>query len=339
MRIVVIGRGMIGARHATYFEQAGHEVATVDRRPGADFTRTALVPDPAQVAAWVVATPTDTHLPVVAELLRDRPDARILLEKPACYPAELSELARLLRQYPQARVIVNDVYAYSAAVRQFAESVRQCGRTDQLRKITIEFTKNRELDVANGRFVDTRYGEAGYEFFHMLSILRSILPREQYRTYLRTTPLSITPEMRVRTTAMDLPEVELYASSSGDIGFADLAGFAFPGDLARDCLRHSVIPYGVEMRYRFADVELTSGRHVTLVFEPHYGVALDYKNQHAVYVRDAAVRQQFTISGNHFKEALLIQLDLLCGTTEPVPPMRLPEHRFMAGLASRFINI
>ncbi|QIS03364.1 hypothetical protein F5X71_14470 [Nocardia brasiliensis] len=339
MRIAVIGLGMIGARHAEYFGQAGHEVVTVDRRGGADFDHLAAVPDPSEVAAWVVATPTATHLPVVTEILRGRPDARILLEKPACYPAELPDLARLGRQYPQARIIVNDVYAYSAAVRQFAESVREFGRADEPKKITIEFTKNREHDIANGRFVDTRYGEAGYEFFHMLSILRSILPPERYRRYLRTEPVSITPEMRVRTRATDLPEIELYASSKGDIGHADLAGFAFPGDLARDCLRHSLVPYGAEFRYRFADVELASGRHVTLVFEPHFGVAHDYKNLHAVYIRDAVMRQQFTLCGNHFKEGLLIQLDLLCGTVTPVPPMRLPEHRFMAALGSRFINI
>ncbi|WP_194832935.1 Gfo/Idh/MocA family oxidoreductase [Nocardia sp. XZ_19_369] len=339
MRIVVIGAGMIGARHAAYFAQAGHQVSTVDQKAAADFDRLALVPDPAEVAAWVVATPTATHLPVLGEVLSYQRDARILLEKPACYPTEFADLTRLVRRYPRARIVVNDVYAYSAAVRRFTESVRQFRASDQIRKITIEFTKNRERDVANGRFVDTQYGEPGYEFFHMLSILRSVLPVDQYQTYLRTVPISVTPEMRVCTSIPGLPEVEIYASSKGVIGFADLAGFAFSGDIAKDHIHRALIPYGDELRYRFADVEFASGRHVTLVFEPHYGVAVDYKNEHAVHIRDAASQHRFTVSGNHFKEALLIQLDLLCRTAVSTPPLRLPEHQFMADLGGQFSKV
>ncbi|WP_232376285.1 dTDP-4-dehydrorhamnose 3,5-epimerase family protein [Amycolatopsis aidingensis] len=59
-------------------------------------------------------------------------------------------------------MIVNDVYAHSRAVRVFAKLVRSASAGDAVRRITIEFTKNRELDVANGRFVDTGYGEVGW---------------------------------------------------------------------------------------------------------------------------------------------------------------------------------
>jgi predicted dehydrogenase len=338
MTIVIVGAGKIGAHHAAAFRQAGHLVSTVDRRGDADWDRVAQVPEPSSVDAWVVATPTATHLSVICEILRRQPDARILLEKPACYPAELTELVRTIRRYPRARIIVNDVYSYSDAVRRFAESVREHSEFDPIRKITVEFTKNRELDVANGRFVDTQYGEAGYEGFHMLSILRAILPADAYQSYLYTVPVSVTAEMRVRTLAANLPEIELYTSSSGAIAFADLAGFAFSADVVNDYIASSTVPYGVDLRYRFADVELDSGKHVTLVFEPFFGLEADYKNMHAVYVRGggdvrgAAPRPQFVVSGNHFKEALLTQLNLLHQVEEGTTVIRPSEHRFLAAL-------
>lgn len=342
MTIVIVGVGKIGSQYAAAFGQAGHRISTVDRRNGADWDRVARVPNPSRVDAWVVATPTAAHLSVVDEILRHQPDARILLEKPACYPTELSGLMRTIRRHPRARIIVNDVYSHSEAVQRFAASVREHSGFDPIRKITIEFTKNRELDVANGRFVDTQYGEAGYEGFHMLSILRSILPAGEYQRYLRTVPASVTAELRVRTAAVQaqLPEIELYTSSAGVIAFADLAGFAFSAGVAKDYIASSFVPYGADLRYRFADVELESGKHVTLVFEPFFGSEADYKNMHAVYVhggdhvRGAAPVPHFVVSGNHFKEALLTQLNLLHRVEAGTAVIRPSEHKFLAALGS-----
>ncbi|MBB5960375.1 hypothetical protein FHS29_006998 [Saccharothrix tamanrassetensis] len=247
---------------------------------------------------------------------------------------------RTIRQHPRSRIVVNDVYAYSEAVRCFGDSVRELSASDPIRKITVEFTKNRELDVANGRFVDTQYGEAGYELFHMLSILRSILPADDYRAYLRAAPVSVTSEMRVRTLVEGLPEIELYTSSAGFIAYADLAGFAFSEPVAKDCTTHASIPYGTEFRYRVADVELDSGTHVTLVFEPRFGSSVDFKNMHSVHVRDAAhvrdgvSQHHFMISGNHFEEALLAQLELLHSVEEGTALIRLAELRRMAALST-----
>ncbi|AUI61389.1 hypothetical protein [Amycolatopsis sp. BJA-103] len=330
--IVIVGLGKIGSLYAAWYGEAGHRIRTVDTGNSADWDRVARVPDPSGVDAWVVATPTATHLSVVGEILRIQPDARILLEKPACYPEDLAGLQRVIRRNPRARIIVNDVYSHSEAVRHFAESVRNLGEADPIKKITVEFTKNRELDVANGRFVDTQYGEAGYEGFHMLSILRAILPAEQYRTYLRTVPMSVTAEMRVRTLAAGLPEIELYTSSTGTIAFAGLAGFAFSEGVSRSYLTPAVIPYGSEFRYRFADVELASGEHVTLVFEPFFDSEPDYKNLHVVNVRNATRRS--VIAVNHFKEALLAQLELLHRIDEGTTAIRPAEHRFLAALGS-----
>ncbi|WP_067463703.1 Gfo/Idh/MocA family oxidoreductase [Actinomadura macra] len=333
MKIVIVGTGRIGSRHAVCFREACHEVVTVDPRGGADFGDVARVPASWSVDAWVIATPTAAHLRVLGEILRRCPDARVLLEKPACYPLEIADLQRMVRRYPRSRIVVNDVYGRSEVVRLFADSVRRLNGTDQMKKVTIEFTKNREFDVANGRFVDTQYGEAGYEYFHMLSILRAVLPTEVYQRYLRTLPDVVTPEMRVRTAAENLPDIELYASSAGVIGHADLAGFAFPASAAKQHIACSSIPYGMDLRYRFADVEFDSGRHVTLVFESQYGADPDYKNKHTVHIREAGSSQHVMVSGNHFNEALLLQLEQLRKAAEGASVLRLPEHRFLAGLS------
>lgn len=331
--IVVVGVGMIGSRHADCFRRAGRRVVTVDGKNGADFDRAAAVPNPTRVDTWVVAVPTSAHLPVLREILDRQPNAHILLEKPACDHDEIADLDRIIRQHPDARVVVNDVYAYSESVRRFASLAKEFGELDQIRKITVEFTKNRQLDVSNGRFVDTGYGEAGYEFFHMLSILRSVLPADQYRKYLRVDPITVTPEMRVRTLADDLPEVELYSSSAGVIGFPALAAFAFTGRRAMRQLARSRIPWGDEMRYRVADVEFRSGRHVTLTFECSYGSDADYKNKHSIHVRDIATHYQILVAGNHFEEAILTQSRLLRKPTVDTELMRLPEHDYLARLA------
>jgi hypothetical protein len=338
MRIVIVGIGMIGSRHAACFQRAGHDIVTVDSGGGADFDRVARVPGPSSVDAWVVATPTGTHLGVVEQILRGQPDARILLEKPACYPSQLADFTRIIHRFPRSRIVVNDVYAYSEAVRRFAASVRGSSTFDQVAKITVEFTKNRELDVANGRFVDTQYGEAGYELFHMLSILRAVLPADLYRSYLRAEPVLATPELRVRTSAARLPQIDLYTSSSGLIGFAGLAAFAFPATAAWHYISRSRIPHGADLRFRFADVELSSGRHVTLVFEPGYGTDTDYKNTHAVHIRDAVSRHRFLVTGNHFEGALLRQLDLLRHAREGTAVVRLAEHRYLAAIGAASIG-
>ncbi|WP_225845421.1 hypothetical protein [Streptomyces sp. HPF1205] len=279
----------------------------------------AAVDDPAGVDAWIVAVPTPLRLALVRRLLRLDPAARVLLEQPACPPGDLPVLLRLLTAHPRARVLVNDIYAHSPAVRLFARVLRDVSDSEpggRIARVTVEFTKNRERDIARGRFVDSHYGVAGYEWPHMLAVVRAILPPGEYESYLRTPPVLVTPEMRVvGGGGPRLPEIELYSSVRGRIGFPRIAGDSFRYPLARRRIARGHIPYGSELRYRFADVVLTSGTRVTLVFEPHYQTGQDYKNTHAVHVRDAAGHRTHLVTGNHLREALLDGLDALTADT------------------------
>ncbi|MEU3015915.1 Gfo/Idh/MocA family oxidoreductase [Nocardiopsis sp. NPDC007018] len=332
MKVAVVGVGAIGSRHTAYLRGAGHRVVTVDPERPADFSHVDGLTTVSDVDAWIVSTPTDAHLSVVDEILVRAPAARVLLEKPACEPRDLPRLERYALNHRDARIVVNDVYDHSVAVRQFARLVRDVGASDPVSKITVEFTKNRDLDADRGRFVDSSYGEVGYEWFHMLAIVRSLVPRDQYRRYLARRPQVVTDEMRTRTRTGDIPEIELYASTKGEVAFPETASFAFTEASTREQINSGAIPYGSDLRYRFVNVETHSGTALTLVFEPHFGAGHDYKNEHAIHVRGAEVPHSLTISGNQLHHALSIQLRELVGGGRGTSRLRLAEHRHMSML-------
>jgi hypothetical protein len=385
MRIAVLGAGATGARYATQLRADGHRVVVLDSAgsarsggarsggfraaggpgsgPGPEAALGLGSVDPGMVDVWAVATPTPTRLGLLRGLLRLDPAARVLLEQPACSPADLPALADTAHAHPRARIAVNDVYGHSSAVRRFAEVVAAVAERepggDRMARITVEFTKNRERDVEHGRFVDTEYGAAGYEWFHMLSILRAILPPAGYAAYLGGTPEQIAPEMRVVMNGRPgLPEIALHASTHGRIGFPGAACFAFSYPLARRRISRGHIPYGSELRYRFAEVEFVSGARVTLVFEPRYQTAKDYRNVHTVHVRDAAgaprggsaagwagraAHRAYPLAVNQLREALAAQLAALtapdrtpaAGPADRAAGLRPAEHRHLAMLAAR----
>ncbi len=54
--------------------------------------------------------------------------------------------------------------------------------------IGITFTKDRGNDIAQGRFIDRTYGVLGYEWLHMLAVLRQLLPSDTIQRYLDANP-------------------------------------------------------------------------------------------------------------------------------------------------------
>ncbi|MFG2983269.1 Gfo/Idh/MocA family oxidoreductase [Streptomyces sp. NPDC048258] len=338
MRIAVIGVGSIGSHYADYLRRAGHTTVTVDPRGTSDFGDVVEIPRSlaSDIDAWIVSTPTETHLHVLRRIVRASPNARVLLEKPAALPAAIPDLAREIRENPGTRILVNNVYGHSSAVRLFAAKVRAMSATDPIREVTIEFTKNRQADVDAGRFVDRHYGEVGYEWFHMLAVLRETLDPAAYRSFLQSAPSQVTQEIRVRTTGRGFPQVNLYASMNGLVGFPELAGHALTNARSRRHIARGHIPYGADLRYRFAHVELASGAQASLVFEPYHAAVADYKNVHVVRTVSRTGEKRTTdVLGNQLKHALLAQLEALTGAKGGTARIYLPEHRYMAALARR----
>lgn len=196
LRACVVGYGVAGRLHAQILAAASADVIAVDPQPGkpAEHGPTVvpsiddLPDDQAGVDLWSVCSPTDEHLPVLRSILGRNPAARILLEKPACASHEIDELADLLSRHPHARVVVNDQYQHATALSALSELIARIEPDEPVHQIAIAFTKDRSADIATGRFIDRNYGVLGYEWLHMLAVLRRLLSAGQFDEYLRAEP-------------------------------------------------------------------------------------------------------------------------------------------------------
>ncbi|WP_433513755.1 Gfo/Idh/MocA family oxidoreductase [Nonomuraea sp. CA-143628] len=194
----VVGYGAAGRLHAGILTAAGAELTILDPKHQ-DLPRTCRsfhhniddLPETRPINLWSVCCPTAEHLPVLRSILARDPAARILLEKPACQAHEIAALAELLDRHPRARLIVTDQYQHAAALDGVTGLLADHagGPIDHL---TVSFTKDRTSDIAVGRFIDRSYGVLGYEWLHMLAVLRRLLPVDAMTSYLTSDPRDAT---------------------------------------------------------------------------------------------------------------------------------------------------
>lgn len=101
----------------------------------------------------------------------------------------MGELQTLLETHPKARIIVNDQYRHSVALAELRALLRELEPGSPVNQITVTFTKDRRREIDDGRFVDRTYGVLGYEWLHMLAVLREIVPAHLMNQYLSADPL------------------------------------------------------------------------------------------------------------------------------------------------------
>ncbi|MBO7936569.1 hypothetical protein [Streptomyces antibioticus] len=193
----VVGYGAAGRLHAEILAEHGASLTIVDPKhqdlpkPYRSFPH-GLEEMPAAVRSavglWSVCCPTADHLPVLRTILAKHPDARILLEKPACQGHEIDALTALLASHRNARVMVTDQYQHARALDVLTDLMNRLEPDTELDYVAVTFTKNRTSDIAKGRFIDRSYGVLGYEWLHMLAVLRRILPPEAAAAYLAQQP-------------------------------------------------------------------------------------------------------------------------------------------------------
>ncbi len=140
------------------------------------------------IGLWSVCCPTADHLPVLQMILTKDPGARVLLEKPACQGHEIDALTDLLAAHPSARVMVTDQYRHARAFEVLTELMDRFEPDVAPDHVTVTFTKDRTGDIAGGRFIDHSYGVLGYEWLHMLAVIRQVLPPEAAAAYLASDP-------------------------------------------------------------------------------------------------------------------------------------------------------
>jgi len=193
----VVGYGAAGRLHADILSEAGMRVTVIDPKhhqsPAVPLPVYASVEALDAAAAgpadlWSVCAPTGDHLSLLRQILDRDPNAGVLLEKPACHGHEIPDFEHLLNAHPQARIVVNDQYSHSAALSRLGALIGELAPGQPIDHITVTFTKDRQQDISTGRFVDRTYGVLGYEWLHMLAVVRQILPSNLVADYLAADP-------------------------------------------------------------------------------------------------------------------------------------------------------
>lgn len=197
LRACVVGYGVAGRLHAEILAEVGASLTILDPKHQdlpKDFrsftTGVDELPDAvaSAVALWSVCCPTADHLPVLRSILARDPQARVLLEKPACQGHEITELTALLASHRNARLAIVDQYRHSRALDALRQLVGELEPDAAIDHIGVTFSKDRSVDISRGRFVDRSYGVLGYEWLHMLTALRQFLPADVWAAYLADDP-------------------------------------------------------------------------------------------------------------------------------------------------------
>lgn len=202
-RAAVVGYGVAGRLHTAILTELGATPAVIDPKhqdlPAAVRTFPHEVSElspavAADIDLWSICCPTAEHLPVLRAVLAHNPAARVLMEKPACRGHEIDAFTRLLAEHPAARIVVNDQYRHSTTLPAFTDLITALEPDASIEKVSVLFSKDRRPDSASGRFIDRDYGVLGYEWLHMLAVVRGILPAPVWENYLASDPATTTTE-------------------------------------------------------------------------------------------------------------------------------------------------
>ncbi|MDF5723547.1 MAG: oxidoreductase [Rhizonema sp. PD37] len=122
---------------------------------------------------WDICVSTNQHLNVIQSIVDLASQANIFIEKPICLFSEIPALRRTLLNF-EGKITVNENYA-SSTIKNLMQTIAFNELQIHPEKIIVEFTKNRELDFARGRFIDQELGALGYEGSHMLTLVSEML--------------------------------------------------------------------------------------------------------------------------------------------------------------------
>lgn len=126
-----------------------------------------------QPTFWDICVSTHQHFRVIQSILNFAPEANIIIEKPVCLFSEISSLREVLLSF-KGKIVVNENYA-SSTIKNMMWKIAIKNLDIVPEKIVVEFTKNRKLDFAKGRFIDHSLGALGYEGSHMIALASSFL--------------------------------------------------------------------------------------------------------------------------------------------------------------------
>lgn len=136
------------------------------------------------VDALVIASPNDTHLPILKDIFSSGTNLPVLVEKPVCTTAEdADELEKLAANYP-APVWVAMEYRYMPPVQEIIQAAHggKLGTVHMLSIVEHRFPFLHKVDAWN-RFVERTGGTLVEKCCHFFDLMRLILQEEPTRVY------------------------------------------------------------------------------------------------------------------------------------------------------------
>lgn len=136
------------------------------------------------VDALVIASPNDTHLPILKDIFSSGTNLPVLVEKPVCTTAEQAEeLERLAASYP-APVWVAMEYRYMPPVQEIIRAAHEgkLGNIHMLSIVEHRFPFLHKVDAWN-RFAERTGGTLVEKCCHFFDLMRLILQDEPTRVY------------------------------------------------------------------------------------------------------------------------------------------------------------
>ena len=178
---VVVGYGHMGKKIAEVLFQLGFAsilidpILEVNKETGNVYSNIDDLPSEKakHIKAWFVCTPTATHLDVLNRILSKYPYSRVMIEKPACKREQVSQLLQATHNLTLENIWINNHYSECINLEIAINLLRK--NAFRLKKIVIDFCKNRSTDIAIGRYIDEDFMLWGYEGFHMLYIVTQLI--------------------------------------------------------------------------------------------------------------------------------------------------------------------
>jgi predicted dehydrogenase len=353
LRACVVGYGVAGRLHSTILADHGAALTILDPKYQ-DLPTTyqsfphgvAELPDTIanHIRLWSVCCPTAEHLPVPRTILTRDPQARVLLEKPACQGHEIDALAALLASHRHARIMVADQYTHATTLPMLRDLIAHYEPDRPIEAIAITFSKDRTSDISGGRFIDRSYGVLGYEWLHILAALRQLLPAPTMASYIASDPeraelwatydsrlfVSALTERNTITTDDRRLRIELPSSITGStvpLSSTPRTDFREPGPWRRE--RRPADDRHRHITVRAGQTRFTA--HLDPVTAPG-GWQLD-RNQHRITVERAGqLLRDEVVEDSPLHTAIDTAVTTLLGS-DPLPALDLAPLRRIASLA------
>ena len=266
---------------------------------------------------WIVCTPTAHHVQALSEILTVDPRARVLIEKPLCHDHDWWIFEALRQSNPHASIYLSDFYASSRVIRNISLLSDEHFPGQKPHTISIEFSKNRLSDEQSGRFVDDHYGAIGYEWFHILSVLRTLLGDDAFERYLTNPPALIraSSDRAVLEVSVvpGLPLVRLFTSTDGSVRHPREQ---FADETEPDYSRATRTMKSSALRHRIVQMHFEDGL-VGARLEPiGEDSAYSPRNLHEITLRHVGLPpSRWTVEDNHMATFVA---DVVAGRAQPL---------------------